>query len=219
MCILLGSFVGFDNGSNLGFLEDKKKKKTETTYFFDYNTVERVLLASSIVICLAGIMFETGRFVGRKDLYWQRDTITIVVLLTVVFSLVYYFVVFIAEVGAGGVFVLWLIKCFSEKKRIGNGIPGGGKGRPASITLDDGDMEMQMMVNPAMYTNGQASKEEKERRKAAEENLKNVVVANRQLQDQLKKSKQSNLAGKHGGRKGRGGNKEKKGFGQKKTSF
>ena len=79
-------------------LEAKKKKNDARVYFFDYNTVERVLLASSILIALAGIMFESGRFDERKDLEWQKVMITVLVIIVVVFSICYYLVVFAAEV-------------------------------------------------------------------------------------------------------------------------
>jgi len=31
-------------------------------YFWDYNTVEAVLLSCSVLVCLAGVMFESDRF-------------------------------------------------------------------------------------------------------------------------------------------------------------
>ena len=52
-------------------------------YFWDYNTVEMVLLASSIFVCLAGIMFESDRL-EREDLNWQRTIIQAGVIIVVV---------------------------------------------------------------------------------------------------------------------------------------
>eukprot|EP00505_MAST-04D_sp_SCG-Rhode-Island_P001045 Stramenopile-MAST_4_protein_1045 len=80
-------------------------KETKRSYFFDYNTVEQVLLACSIFICLAGVMFESDRFeedeqgalvTGRFD--WQREMITFAASGIILFSLVYYFLVFVSEV-------------------------------------------------------------------------------------------------------------------------
>ena len=31
-------------------------------YFFDYNTVETVLLGCAVLVCLSGVMFENERF-------------------------------------------------------------------------------------------------------------------------------------------------------------
>ena len=69
------------------------------THFWDYNTVEMVLLACSILVCLAGVMFESDRFnAGRKDLDFQRLMITFGVMGVVGFSMFYYGLVFLAEV-------------------------------------------------------------------------------------------------------------------------
>jgi hypothetical protein len=49
-------------------LSDKKAGN----YFFDYNTVEATLLACAVLICLIGVMFESGRFnEDRQDLAGQ----------------------------------------------------------------------------------------------------------------------------------------------------
>jgi hypothetical protein len=81
----------------------KNKKKgfsmqKATQYIFDYNTVEMILLACSVLVCLAGIMFESDRFAGREDLGWQRSIITAGVFMVISFSMIYYSTVFIAEV-------------------------------------------------------------------------------------------------------------------------
>lgn len=136
--------------SNTKKLQQKKKKNETKVYFFDYNTVERVLLASSILIALAGIMFESGRFDERADLLWQRDTIAVLVIIVVVFSICYYLVVFSAEVM--GATPEWLVRLCSEKKRpvsttsgLGSGAGGFGSGNLLPGSGNDGgfgDMEM-----------------------------------------------------------------------------
>jgi hypothetical protein len=67
-------------------------------YFWDFNTVEMILLASSVLVCLAGIMFESDRFHTRADLVYQRDIITVAVFAVIILSCVYYSLVFITEV-------------------------------------------------------------------------------------------------------------------------
>ena len=69
-------------------------------YFWDYNTVEQVLLTCLIVICLSGIMFESDRFQagGTTAFMWQRDLITWLVIFVLLFSIIYYTIVLISEV-------------------------------------------------------------------------------------------------------------------------
>lgn len=64
---------------------------------FNYNTAEATLLFCAVLVNLAGIMFESGRFNGE---YYQqqRDTLLWLTLLVIVASLLYWFVLFVAEV-------------------------------------------------------------------------------------------------------------------------
>jgi hypothetical protein len=75
------------------------KSLVHETHFWDYNTVEALLLACAVLVCLAGIMFESDRFENRSDIIWQRDIITVGVFMVIIFSVVYYGLVFFSEVG------------------------------------------------------------------------------------------------------------------------
>jgi len=66
-------------------------------YFWDFNTVEQTLLACAILVCLAGIMFESPRFDERDDLQWQKDLITYLIIIVIVYSIVYYCAIFCSE--------------------------------------------------------------------------------------------------------------------------
>jgi len=71
------------------------RKKELKSYFWDYNTVEACLLACAILVCLAGVMFESDRFQmgpnGEESKYaWQRNLITYCTILIILGSLVYY---------------------------------------------------------------------------------------------------------------------------------
>jgi len=69
------------------------------SFFFNYNTVEAVLLFCAALVCLCGVMFESGQF--ESDYYQeQRDTVTGLVLFVIFFSVVYFMVVFISEMRA-----------------------------------------------------------------------------------------------------------------------
>ena len=70
--------------------QKNKDQKNSVDYFFDYNTVEQYLLASLILICLAGIMFESDRFgtdsagqASNKNFEWQRELITVMVFMVI----------------------------------------------------------------------------------------------------------------------------------------
>merc|ERR1711871_185823 len=80
------------------------KRMRVREYFFDYNTVESFLLACSILVCLAGIMIESGDFTypdgtDKPHLAWQRDLIGFLVTVLVCFSMLYYLIVFSSELG------------------------------------------------------------------------------------------------------------------------
>merc|ERR1711998_758690 len=62
---------------------DLGKRKVEDKvlqFFFDYNTVEQFLLFCAVLVCLAGVMFESDRFKETVDgglrYSWQRDMVT-----------------------------------------------------------------------------------------------------------------------------------------------
>jgi hypothetical protein len=67
-------------------------------YFFDFNTVELILLGCSVFICLCGIMFDSDRFGDRTDLVEQRDALTYVLIIVVGFSFLYLSLIVLGEV-------------------------------------------------------------------------------------------------------------------------
>ena len=81
--------------------KDAKRKARE--FFFDYNTVEQVLLACAILVCLAGVMFESDRFQakdasGKLRYGWMRDFVTYWIITVVIASLFYLVLVTMSEV-------------------------------------------------------------------------------------------------------------------------
>merc|ERR1712167_558940 len=79
---------------------------------------EQILLACAILVCLSGIMFESDRFKNDKfgKFTWQREMITWMVLLVVVFSIVYYSIVLISEIY--GKVPSVIEKLFAKKKGV-----------------------------------------------------------------------------------------------------
>jgi hypothetical protein len=83
---------------------DMGKKKVEdkvVQFFFDYNTVEQFLLFCAVLVCLAGVMFESDRFKeddnGDLRYSWQRDMVTFFVAFIVMTSLLYILIVVLNE--------------------------------------------------------------------------------------------------------------------------
>ena len=73
-------------------LQNEIQSRTQK-YFFDLNAVEAILLASITVISLSGIMFESGQFTTRPDLAWTGQMTTILVLVLLFGTLIYYLMV------------------------------------------------------------------------------------------------------------------------------
>jgi hypothetical protein len=80
-------------------------------HMFNYNTVEALLLAAAVFVCLSGIMFQSGRF-DAKEFQAQRDTLTFTVIFVVITAFVYSLVVFIQDILA----TLKPDCCVSKKK-------------------------------------------------------------------------------------------------------
>jgi hypothetical protein len=96
---------------------EKKNKIHEREYFWDFNTVEQVLLSCAILVCLSGVMFESDRFANddANRYIWQRTALTYAVILIVIFSFLYYFAVFCSEVI--GYTPPWVKKCLAKRQR------------------------------------------------------------------------------------------------------
>ena len=114
--------------------------------FFDDNTVEGVLLASSIFICLGGIMLASGRFVNRSDIIAQRDFISYMIILCVVLTMLYIALVVVAEIFPA-ITVRSCTKCFSLLQH----------GKPENHETLDLDADLTVASNPmiqAGFTSG-----------------------------------------------------------------
>ena len=99
---------------------DGSRREELKSYFWDYNTVEACLLACAILVCLAGVMFESDRFKVGPDgeeskFAWQRNLITYCTILVIMGSLVYYGTVFLSETGV--LEPKCLIRLFADKTK------------------------------------------------------------------------------------------------------
>eukprot|EP00942_MAST-04A_sp_MAST-4A-sp1_P011930 g11930.t1 len=168
------------------------KKKTFTkadNYFFDYNTVESVLLSCAILVCLAGTMLEAGKtkFTYEdgtdKPEAWQRDIIGFLITFVVITSVFYYTTVFANELGIA--VPNWVIKLFANKKKATDRLAAG-------MTLSDsaGDDSfggIELAVNP-LHSNKKSQDELSKLKLQA----KKQDEAQRVLMDRLKIAKKQN---------------------------
>jgi hypothetical protein len=192
----------YSNMKNLDSYKSSKGTKRKLEYFWDYNTVEAVLLSCSILICLAGVMFESDRFADTPDgapsrHAWQRDVITYATILLVFVSLIYYATVFLSETGV--LQVACLIKLFADKKKAIH--------RRQEKNLEDGESvgEIQLSSNPMML-----KLQESEAAAEANEKLAEMAEAAAKLKKELRQQKiKATIGG--GGRKGRKRNNKRVG--------
>ena len=174
-------------------------------YYFDYNTVEQVLIACSIFLSLIAIMFESGQFYrinpvsGLEELNPDPSAqsfytaVLIFGAIVLIGSLVYYMVVFMAEVvGHVPGFVRSLFAVFADKKT-----------RAMKLKENEGDDlddEGFEMVQNNMYANPMAdlekAKDEAARRQhridQMEEERKGTKKQAVDMMEQMKRLKQEN---------------------------
>lgn len=137
--------------SKLTVLSDEKMtdRKKVITFFFDYNTVELALLFCAVLVCLAGVMFESDRFkatdgAGSLRYSWQRDLVTYIVIFIVFSSFVYLAIVMLNEITG------YTPKCLKStsfcKKNKENAMMSA-----ANTIQNQRDDQIEMsMLNPAM---------------------------------------------------------------------
>jgi hypothetical protein len=171
-------------------------------YYFDYNTVEQVLIACSIFLSLVAIMFESGQFyqinprTGVKEL---RDDPTTEAFYTAVLvmggtvligSLVYYAVVFMAEVvGHVPAFVRMFFaskKTRMQKKREGDAEEDEDEGFEMA--------DVNMYANPLKDLENQKAKARDAERRADALAKRNELNEKQKMEmvEQMKRLKQDN---------------------------
>jgi hypothetical protein len=64
-------------------------------WFFNYNTVEQIMIFCAVIVCLMGIMYQANQ---ASSFYpGALDGVTAVVMITIIFGIVYYFTVVVTE--------------------------------------------------------------------------------------------------------------------------
>ena len=114
------------------------KKKGPESFFFNYNTMEAILLSCAILVCLCGVMFTSGQL-DQPENEWQQIIVT--VFLTSIFfgSMIYIMTVFASELQ----FKLpkWLIALFADAKTAREKLAEAGG-------HDDGYGDVELASNP-----------------------------------------------------------------------
>merc|ERR1712072_1585538 len=192
----------------------KSRKEDARDFFFDYNTVEQVLLACAILVCLAGVMFESDRFQsedasGNLRYGWMRDAVTVAIVTVVFGSLLYLVLVFMSEVI--GYTPSCLQKIFADKKNHAL--------LSAAETIEDQqDNEVEMtIVNPAASVAQVNSA--RELKDLQDKNLELSQMNDTLATARLKASKQNNQLKKSKKKKKGRIKKKRNEFGAKQTSF
>ena len=67
------------------------------SFFWNYNTVEAVLLFCAVLVNLAGVMFQSGQL-DQQGFEVQKGFVTWVIVLVIVISIVYFFIVLFSEI-------------------------------------------------------------------------------------------------------------------------
>lgn len=67
------------------------------SFFWNYNTVESVLLFSAVLVNLAGIMFQSGQL-NTEGYETEKAFVTWVIVLVIVASIIYFFTVLFSEI-------------------------------------------------------------------------------------------------------------------------
>jgi hypothetical protein len=159
-----------------------KEKKTIQDYYFDYNTVEQVLIMCCIFLSLVAIMFESGQFyetnpdsgitVLRDDPTTKAFYTTVLVIGAIVLigSLIYYLIIFIAEVI--GHVPNWVRVLFASKKTRSEKFREGTQNHPdADLIEKDDDFEMaEISVYENPIGGSKQHKEELREAKLAQQN-------------------------------------------------
>ena len=107
-------------------------RKAAVAYFWNYNTVESVLLCCAVLVTLAGVMFQSGKVAQDPS---TSDSLAYAVLVVIIMSLIYFCTVFTTEmlIGLG-----WYSPNGKPPK------PQGAAHSSAGATAEDAGMELRL---------------------------------------------------------------------------
>jgi len=167
--------------------ETAKKKVSRSLaaarYFADLNTLEFMLLAAGILICLAGIMFQAALADTRALVEGQKAAVTVILIIVVLLSLLYYFLFLVAEISPGLMtsIIIGVRKCWNRNDK----------------TEDEeeafyADPNVNLAENPMFAGNKPQKADNSAMRKAVDEQLSELQKAeieNQRLREEIKNRK------------------------------
>jgi len=170
--------AGFWEESRQAAREHDRRSVAEK-YFFDLNAVEAVLLGATIIIALAVIMFESGRFqTTRSDIAWQGNLVVVLVFIVLFSSLLYYVLVFVNE--------LWPMTFARYCGRLFLKYQNDGVTNEELDKMQDNDIVLD--ANPLFAANGPVGDKSKSIQKEIEASKEALALAKRQ-NEELKRLK------------------------------
>ena len=135
-----GGRGGSSLNSAIQFAQRDGRDEKPESYFFNYNTMEAILLSCAILVCLCGVMFVSGEL-QRKGNEVPQVVATVFLTVVVMGSMVYIGVVFCSELGVK--VPPLLLRLFADAKTAlqkQNELKG--------LTIEDDDVELS--ANPLM---------------------------------------------------------------------
>jgi hypothetical protein len=204
-------------------VENKEQPSTAADYYFDYNTVEQVLIMCSIFLSLVAIMFESGQFY-QTDVSTGISTLsgdptnrafynTVLVLgsIALIGSLLYYGIVFTAEVL--GHVPSWVRKLFASKKSLAkkrSGDRAADHSGRSSIQMASFE-HLTFFSNPVRDLEAAKGREQQaiKRARDAEKKLDAEVKSKDELLQQVKRLRKKNVEQTLGGNSAKQGRKRR----------
>ena len=138
----------FDRLTEISSISAKKTRTNPKTreYFWDFNTVEQVLISCSIFVCLAGVMFESDRFSANSAFSWQREVLSYLTIMCLMFSIFYYAVVMASEIS--GCIPMWLKRALASKEKLSH------LHKESNGGIGDSEIEMMSVSTLVLGNNG-----------------------------------------------------------------
>eukprot|EP00937_MAST-01D_sp_MAST-1D-sp2_P000675 g675.t1 len=196
--------------------------RPKVAYFWNYNTVEAVLLCCGVLVTLAGVMFQSGKLESQPQ---TADILAYAVLTIIVLSIIYFFTVLFTEIAIGLGYKCNLGCLGDSSKPQGasaatadeerqlelrmkkmerhvskNAFGSSGRMRSETATalnpdelIDDEDMEMPAQMNP-MHADVSAQNELVGNLQQAAQNEKQMAETIERLQKELLMAKKSATA-------------------------
>ena len=200
-----------------------KKKGQKLNYFWNYNTVERVLLSCLIIVCVCGVMFESDRFQDNHErpsgngfgawVRFQQELVTWLCIIVIFGSMFFYFAVMYSEIF--GKLPVWVRKVLCLKKQVDINKDRDINNHRASaadmvFTQNEFMLEQQRQMAADLATSGLRDQLAEQQENMKREKLRAAAA--------LAKAETSKAKGRRGGRGKKSKNKnKKKGFAARKA--